>query len=125
MGDGLNDGAMSRPARELSDVSDRVGCMNRYGSEGPNGPTAKDRERIKKDKEHGLLLSSLNKNSIQSARHYMTDSKADISFVQELNQKIHDFYITRSAMLKGTYMNVPCSLGAAKLHAQTATTSRV
>ena len=69
--------------------NDRAGLANRYGSE---GPTAKERERIKNANRHSLLLSSMNKNSIRSAMDYLASAAADIVFLQELNQKNKVFF---------------------------------
>ena len=79
----------------------RSGIMNPYGSE---GPTKKERQLIKENKRHGLLCASNNQNSIQSAYPYMAESKADVMFLQELNQKADKFEDSKNKLAKGKYV---------------------
>ena len=64
--------------------TDFIGRMNCYGSEGP-GISAKERQKIKNQNEHGMGMTSLNKTSINSALPYAAKSNADVVFIQELN----------------------------------------
>ena len=61
--DDMLDITMTELERDFHMVTSRDGLMNKYGSE---GPTAKEREEIKKNNQHPLLFSSINKNSITS-----------------------------------------------------------
>ena len=75
-----------------------------YGSEGPK-VTAKEREAIKKQNEHGLGLESINKNCMNTALPYLASTKSDVVLIQEPKMKWKEFSDCRNRMANGTYLH--------------------